>query len=160
MKAKNFYLIVRGQQPESHAAPYSEVILCTRKHTADWESLGTKNGCTVFVNLAPPYGTWMCVKYKGYDLDTRPVAHYLDLFDGKNTRDLEKDIENYLKQALWWSYDEMPEWIKESGVSLPSDNWTKKQILQDSGTCYLSYSKQQALERQLEKYETPTWLDY
>jgi hypothetical protein len=163
MKAKNFYLILRGPKGEHHNAPFHPIILCTRKHTAEWESKCSKDGATVWVNMAPStayWGNWLLVKYKGYDIDYGNIAHYFTLFDGKDSREVsDRDyIETLLRNAIWWSYDEMPEFVKELGVKLPEDNFTKQCIWEDLGDGLLGHRKESELKQKLQQMGCPEWL--
>jgi hypothetical protein len=163
MKAKNFYLILRGPKGEHHNAPFHPIILCTRKHTAEWESQRSKDGATVWVNMAPStayWGNWLLVKYKGYDIDYGNIAHYFTLFDGKDSREVsDRDyIETLLRNAIWWSYDEMPEFIKGLGVKLPEDNFTKQCIWEDLGDGLLGHRKESELKQKLQQMGCPEWL--
>lgn len=146
MKAKRFYIIVRGRRSLHHKAPFHKIIVCTRKHTADWESHRTSEGHTLFVCLAPESITcanWLCVKYNGYDIDYRHVTANFKLYDGKNTQDITShaEIERMLKKAIWWSYDDMPEWFKDKGVKYAKDTFTKQVIWNDAGTVLMPESK-------------------
>lgn len=159
--ARNLYLIVRGPKPEYHNAPYHQVILCSRKHTAKWESQLTSEGHTLFVNMDPDSsGNWLLVKYKGYDIDYGTVTHYFKLFDGKESREVsdKQTLDSLLKEAVWWSYDQMPVWVKELGIKYPEDDFTKKRIVDDFGMCLLPYMQQQKLKDKLDEYDEPEWL--
>jgi hypothetical protein len=164
MKAKNFYLILRGPKGEHHNAPFHPVILCTRKHTAEWESKRTKEGATVWVNMAPNtayWGNWLLVKYKGYDIDYGHLAHYFTLFDGKDSREVSdrEYIEPLLRNAIWWSYDEMPEFVRELGVRYAEDQFTKDWIWEDLGDSSLGHTKEMALKKKLREMGRPIWLN-
>lgn len=157
--ARNLYLVVRGPKSEHHKAPYHSIIVCTRRHTAEWESEHTKDGHTVFVNLAPdsPAGNWLLVKYKGYSIDGNS---YFTLFDGQCTRELasHKNIDGLLNQAVWWSYDQMPKWFIDKGVRFAEDDFTKRQIAQDFGLCLLPESVSRKHKQRMDKYDQPYWL--
>ncbi len=157
--AKSLFLIVRGPKSEFHKAPYHPVIVCSRTHTAKWEAQKTDNGHTVFECMADN-GNWLLVKYQGYNIDHGNVCSHFTLFDGKESKEVSssENIEAYLKNAVWWSYDHMPKWIEEKGVSYATDAFTKKRIYDDAGTCLLPYSKEKMLKDKLEGYDQPFWL--
>lgn len=160
-KPKNLFLIVRGEKPDIHNAPYSPIILCTRKHTAKFESGSTSDGATVFQALSRDFtGNWLLVKYKGYDIDYGNVCHYFKLFDGNDSENVSdrSEIHKLIGGAIWWSYDEMPDFIKDLGAKYPNDRWTKEMICHDFGTCLLTNSQEKKLKSNLEKYEMPFWL--
>jgi hypothetical protein len=163
MKARNFFLVIRGPKSEHHNAPFHPVILCTRRHTAQWESRPSSDGDTVLENMAPDascWGNWLLVKYKGYDIDYGAVAHYFTLFDGANSRDVSDSgrIESLLNGATWWSYDEMPVFVRALGVKYPEDNFTKQVIWEDLGDCLLGQRKEYELRTKLDKMGRPEWL--
>jgi len=146
MKAKNFYLVIRGKKSAHHKAPYHPIILCTRRHTADWESHRTSEGHTVIVCMAPDSlscSNWLVVKYKGYDIDYRTVTANFKLFDGKRTNEVSarSEIDKYLKKAVWFSYDDMPDDLKNKGVKYAKDDFTKARIWEDTGTLINSSSQ-------------------
>lgn len=159
-KARNLYLIVRGEKSEHHNAPFHPVIVCSRKHTAQWEVKEPQDGATLFYNLMgnDAGANWGLGKYKGYDCDAN---HYFELFDGVNSKDITSrdNIFSLLKGAIWWSYDECPQWLLDAGVKYPEDKFTKQVILEDSGTCIWSHSKETKYWDNLEeKYDQPDWL--
>lgn len=159
--ARNLIVIVRGPQSVHHNAPFHPIIVCSRKHTAKWESMRTENGATVFMNMAPDMqGNWLLVKYKGYDIDYGTMSHYFTLFDGEDSRIVsDKDrVEGMLKHAIWWSYDDMPQWIKDLGVHYAQDDFTKRAILMDSGTCLLTNNQSRKIKDRLYESEEPEWL--
>lgn len=146
MKAKRFFIVVRGRKSVHHKAPFHKVIVCTRKHTADWESHRTSEGHTVFVCLAPDSlscANWLCIKYNGYDIDYRHVTANFKLYDGKETNEITSHLEiaKMLNKAIWWSYDPMPDWFNGKGVKYAKDNFTKQRIWEDSGTVLMTESK-------------------
>jgi len=161
--ARSLYLIVRGPKSKHHNAPYHPIIVCTRKHTAKWESLRTEDGHTMFVNMAPdsPSGNWLLVKYKGYDIDYGNVAANFTLYDGVKTSDAtnRKLINEYLNGATWWSYDLIPEWLSEYGIKLPEDDFTKQRIWDDAGSCLLKESEYKKLREKRQTLSRPEWLN-
>lgn len=154
--AKSLFLIVRGPKSKHHNAPYHPVIVCTRLHTARWESRDTNKGDTVFECMSNG-GTWRLVRYKGYNIESNS---FLDLFDGKNSRNVSSDeqIKKLLNQAIWWSYDRIPNWLSNYGIKYAEDNFTKIRISEDSGTCLLPFSKAEKLRSRIEDFEEPEWL--
>lgn len=158
-KARTLFLIIRGEKSEHHNAPYSPIILCTRTHTAKWESRGTENGATVFENFYPHegVGNWILCRYKGYDVSSNSN---FTLFDGKTSHEVsnKEELEKLFPQAVWWSYDEMPKWVADLGCKYPEDDWTRKMISEDMGGCLLPHSKEMKLRDTLEKYDEPHWL--
>lgn len=161
-KPSGLWLIIRGKQPDYHNAPYHPIILCSRKHTAEWESRDVTKGATVLYNAGGTdrSGNWFLGRYKGYDCDTN---QYFTLFDGVDTGDftdktrIETEV---ISKAVWWSYDLMPDWIRKLGCKFPNDEFTKRMILDDSGTCIMSESKSLKYEKRREKYDIPEWLEY
>ena len=154
--ARNLFLIIRGPQGEFHKAPFHPIIICSRKHTAKWEAGDTEDGATVFVNMDPPYGNWLLSRYKGYDIVGNPK--FFTLFDGKESRDISQISDNTFRDAIWWSYDGMPDCLKEKGVSYATDNFTKERIADDAGACRLLQREQEKLDATRDKYEEPEWL--
>lgn len=158
--ARQLAIVIRGEKPEFHKAPFHPVIIVSRKHVMEWESEGTENGATVLINLgcADTGYSWLVHRYKGYVLDGNG---YFDLFDGANTKDIstfEYVSKELLPKAVWWSYDRMPEWLLEYGVKHVEDDFSKEMILQDSGLCLLPYSKAEKIQAKLNEYEEPEWL--
>lgn len=154
--ARSLYLIVRGPKSEHHNAPYHPVIVCTRLHTAQWESRDTSKGDTVFECMADG-GNWLLVRYNGYNIDG---SGYFDLFDGKNSRDVSslEQIKSLLNGAIWWSYDRIPAWLSDYGIKFAEDNFTKSRIVEDSGDCLLPYAKAEKLRDKIDEYDEPEWL--
>lgn len=158
-KARNLFLIIRGKQSEFHKAPFHQIILCTRKHVAKWEAGDVVKGATVIYNAMGNHegANWFLAQYKGYGCDCN---QYFTLFDGVDSRELTstENIHKLLKNATWWSYDEMPSWIERLGVKPPTDDFSKKQILDDLGDCLLPISKQGIVQKLEDKYNFPHWL--
>jgi hypothetical protein len=156
--ARNLFLIIRGERSEHHKADFHPIIICSRKHTAKWEAGATVDGATVFENMAPESaaGNWLLCRYKGYDIVGTP--QYFTLFDGKESRDISTISDETFNNAIWWSYDRMPEYLKDKGVHYATDEFTKNRIMQDAGTCELSYAKQEKLKHYLGTLENPEWL--
>lgn len=157
--ARYLYLIIRGEKPSYQRAPYHPVIVCTRKHTAKWEAGETGDGSTVFQEMAPN-GEWLLVKYKGFNMDYSKSCTFIDLFDGKNSREIgrREEIMRLIKEAVWWSYDRVPDYAKDWGIRFPEDTFTKKIIIEDAGMCLLPESKAIKLEDKLDEYDLPAWL--
>ena len=66
--ANNVFLIIRGERSEFHKAPFCPIVLCSRRHTSEWEAGNTEDGCTVLYNYSPAdEGNWILTKYKGYN---------------------------------------------------------------------------------------------
>jgi hypothetical protein len=154
--ARSLYLIVRGPRSEHHKAPFHPIVVCTRLHTAKWESRDTSKGDTVFECMADG-GNWLLVRYKGYDLSSS--GHFI-LFDGKRTDEVSnhEEIKRLLSGATWWSYDRIPNWLSDYGIKYPQDNFTKNVISEDSGMCLMPFSKEQKLRDKLDSYDEPEWL--
>lgn len=142
-RARNLFLIIRGDKPIYHNAPYHPIIICTRKHTAQWESKGVENGATLLYNAEGNCEScnWFLGKYKGYTCEN---GCHFTLFDGVETKSFtrEKVINEYVKKSVWWSNDKMPKWIEDLGVKIPSDDFSQKRIKEDVGICLLPFSKQ------------------
>lgn len=156
-------MIVRGPRPEHHKADFHDVIVCSRKHTAVWEAGDTHEGATVYVNMDPPNGNWLLVRYKGYEIAAfRP--RYFTLFDGVESEAISKQDyikENHLKRAVWWSDELMPESMKQDGVGYATDDFSKRRIIEDPGACRLPYAKMAKLKQQRkDKFHDsePDWL--
>lgn len=154
--ARALFLIVRGPKSEHHNAPYHPVIVCTRTHTAKWESRDTSKGHTVYECMAEG-GNWLLVRYKGYDIQ---APGHFNLFDGKSTKEVSdiEEIKRLLNGATWWSYDRMPAWLSDYGIKYPQDNFTKEVISEDSGACLLPFAKEQKLRDKIDEYDEPEWL--
>lgn len=159
-KVRNLYLIIRGEQSEFHKAPFHPYIICTQKHTADWEAGDSNEKATVYMKPADEYSGFLMVRYKGFDIDYGNVVKEIELFDGttasfSHTGDYPWNI---LDKCIWWSYSEMPEWLKKEGVQFAQDEFTKSTILSDMGTCLLTESRAEKIKDMLENIETPQWL--
>lgn len=150
-------LIERGPKPEHHRAPWSPVIICTAKHTANWE-VGDSNAQSSLWSLPASEvgGGWLLERYKGFNIDYGSQVKLINLWDGTVAgfaHDRNDKPFTLLKGAVWWSYDEMPEWLREAGVVYPSDEWTKSMIRKDLGSCRLGQSREEKLmDRRYEQY--------
>jgi len=160
-ETRSVYLILRSDKPKHHNAPYHSVILCSRKHIAKWEAGDSSDKATVFTKNNDPHEGFLMERYKGFDIDYGHIVKLIDLFDDEmksgfhhphttNTWEL-------LKGATWWSYDKLPQWLIDRGVTYPEDNFTKRRILDDSGWNETADSPLLQLEQK--GYEFPSWLE-
>ena len=154
-RANNVFLIIRGEKSEFHKAPFCPIILCSRRHTAEWESGNTEDGSTVLYNYSlTDEGNWILTKYKGYGIKSNG---FIKLFDGNDSYGVSdrNHINELLKDAVWWSYDEIPTWLLQKGVKYPSDDFTKRLIVEDYGTCLMPHSKEMKYLESLENMIYP-----
>lgn len=61
-----------------------------------------------------------------------------------------------LNEAVWWSYDRMPNFVKAMGVVYAEDDFTKECIWRDYND--LPISRKHALEAKKLSYAKPEWL--
>ncbi len=157
--AKGLYLVIRGPKSEFHKAPYHPIIVCSRQHTARWESKNTTDGHTVYWNAYPHkgHGNWFLGRYKGYEMSGNLGPSFV-FFDGCVNSDLcnHQKVNELLNGAVWWSYDRMPDFVKEMGVVHVEDDFTKEWIWRDYND--LPHSRREALEGKKLSYGKPEWL--
>lgn len=150
---ESLWVIVKGDKNSTYP-----VILCTRYHTMRWESERTKEGHTVMLLHDPEYqhSSWILKRYKGYEIDDLHESSPQTLFDGKSSEEVVEDLKSQIQNAVWWSYDKMPEWVVKVGIKCPEDESSRRAIKQDSGTCLtMSPSKEYAYKLKREEYLLP-----
>lgn len=155
---KSLFLIIRGDRPINHKAPYHPIILCTRYHSMLWESRGTREGHTVLSCCVPDVkgSSWALLRYKGFIIDGLNETQSIVLFDGVKANDAVKKLLENIPNAIWFSYDKMPEWIKDMGVKYPDDDFTRRRIEDDPGTCLtMSCQKENDFKLSREDYFLP-----
>jgi hypothetical protein len=130
----SLYLIKRGPRPDYHKAPYHPVILCARKPIADWEAGCTCKRATVWGHGPKNEGTgWLLLRWHGLVIDYGPgVMHGCSPTDevhGGFYHDRRKEPWTLLAGAVWWDDKKMPDWLRESAVVYPPDDFTQQRIL-------------------------------
>lgn len=157
-RARKIAMIIKGDKPEHHKAPFHPIVLVTRKHTYDWESGTCKDGYTTVNVWGNENGVWFHLeKYKGYVVDE--MKSHFTLFDGTYTKDfLQGDyLKDCFKKAIWWSDQHPPTWLKGK-LNFAKDSFTINMIKEDNGLCLLSESVQDRIINIKEKYDLPYWL--
>jgi hypothetical protein len=142
----NLYLIERGPRPVHHKAPWHPVIICTARHTAEWEAGGSPDGATVWsvgdIRKDSKYlHEWSLNRWKGLDVTFICTEVYFDLPDGTNTRQFCKRAHGLISGAVWWSDKPLPKLLRDLGVIEAPDEFTRERIADDLGLCLLSESK-------------------
>lgn len=154
----DLWLIERKPKPDWHNAPYHQVILCTARHTAEWEGGGSPDGATVWNQCdlrkdSKYLHTWFLVRWKGLDCHTfRGAAVYFDLPDGSNTREHSERAHSLVVGAVWWSDKPLPQFLRDLGVIEAPDDFTRELIARDSGLCLLPESRAEKIRQRREKY--------
>lgn len=155
-KPRSLYLIKRGPKWEFHNAPFHPIIICTRKHTAKWEVGDSNKKSTLWCKDVDPHSGWTLSRYKGFDIDYGGLVKRVELFDGTYTEgyhDKDKEPWTLLKDAVWWSDQEIPKWLREIGVDYPEDDFSRRVIYDDLGDCLLSESEADKLQKSRDKYD-------
>ena len=155
---QSLYLIIRGPKHQNHKAPYHPIILCTRYHAMLWESRRTREAHTVLSCSCPDAkgSNWALLRYKGFIIDGQNETQDMLLFDGLNARDAVKQLLEHISESVWYSYDKMPDWVKEMGVKYPEDSFTRRRIENDPGTCLtMSCQKEEDFKISREDYILP-----
>lgn len=139
------YLVERGPKHEGHRAPFHPVIVCAAWHTARWEAGGSPDGGTVWSCEARKDGggrtSWFMLCWKGLEIWFRGVSVYFTLPDGSSTRSHCERAESLLSGAVWWSPEQLPDWLKALGVVEAEDEFSQTWIEDDPGLCPLSESR-------------------
>lgn len=147
---KSLFLVKRGPKPESQKAPYHQVIVCSHRHTAAWEAMGTAEGAWLWEWSEPPASGMLLLKWKGLDIDYRPVVRGMQLPDGTVAgfqHDRNAEPWTLLPGAVWWSWKPMPKWLEPFGVVTAPDDFSREMIRRDLGDCLLSQSRRESLHR-------------
>jgi hypothetical protein len=143
------YLVKRGLQPAIHKAPYHPVIICTRRHTAQWEANDSNHHAWVWEHprfMEAP--GWLLVRWNGFDVDYGHVVHTITMPDGTQgafVHERDRAPWTLLPEAVWWSDEPIPEWLIRYGVRQPDDEFSQELIRMDAGMCLLPMSQQTKL---------------
>ena len=151
------YFIKRQPRPDYHKAPYHRFIICTLAHTAKWEAGdSTARSCVWTRNAMNDGCGWLWRRWNGFDIDYGHIVKSVTLPNGKRVAFIHPHLHaepwSLLVNAIWWSLHDLPTWLDERGVRLPTDEFTIGNIRDDSGTCLLSESKRKRLELWREKW--------
>jgi hypothetical protein len=154
------FLVKRRQRTETHKMPYHhQIIICTRKHTAQWEAGDTGDHSWVWEHSrAMESGGWLLVRWNGFDVDYGHMVRSIIMPDGTNGAFVhERDREPWtlLQSAVWWSDEPIPEWLAKLGVQLPEDEFSRGKIRIDAGLCLLPMSRQKQIEARRNKMPDP-----
>lgn len=153
----NLYLIERGPRNLLHKAPFHPVIICTARHTAEWEAGGSPDRANVWeqdgiAKDSKYLHTWFLVRWMGLDcFRFYAAAVYFDLPDGTNTRKHSERAHTLINGAVWWSEKPLPKFLRDLGVIEAPDDFTSKRIKEDSGLCLLPESVAEKIRRRREK---------
>lgn len=172
--ARVLFFIKRGPKPDYHQAPFHPYIICTRKGVATWEAGWTGDRTWLWSHEAADSGSgWLLERWEGLNIDYGHLVRGCSLPDGTHVgfyhkhRDLGYDPEtkqrlgyaaelqepwNLLPQAVWWSLDPIPEWLKDQGVMVPMDEFSRHRIIED-----YSFADQQERKRDRPYPEAPEW---
>lgn len=127
------YLIKRGPKPEYHKAPYHRIIVCDLEYIMKSEADWTGNKCLAWTKDNDPYTGWLIIKWKGLNIDYGHIVRVCVLPDGKTKtgifHDRNKEPWKLLKKATWFSCNKLPDWLINSGVTYPKDDFTQEAIL-------------------------------
>lgn len=134
--------------------------IVTDVHEMEWLTRHTSRGVTCWINMGfDNDGNWGLTHYKGYKICGG--GFYFNLFDGKYSKDIcEKEyLKQYLEKAIWWSFCEMPNFVKDWGVTLPTLEEHIKSIRDEYGKCLLTESK--LLKHEIDRNSRifPHWLE-
>ena len=131
---EKIYLVIRNKHTVSRSQGiYTEFAVCNKKSTAYFESGGTEEGGTIYVNTdLCCSGDWKLLRYKGYDIDYGlfPKQDFI-LFDGSSVKELNNSekVKQMIKNSTWWSADSLPQCLKKLGVKETKDAFVKNMIL-------------------------------
>jgi hypothetical protein len=144
------YLVKRGPRPSYAKASWHPVIVASRKHTAEWEAGWTGDGAWVWEHNKREGGSgWLLCRWAGLDINYGHIVRGCVLPDGTKAgieHDRTKEPWRLLAGAVWWSDEPIPAWLREAGVVVAADEFTKERIDKDDGVCMLPASRQRALE--------------
>ena len=181
---RNLWLVKRGPNYGQHfhdsLVPDSihPVVICTERHVAFWEAGWTGDGATVWHHagdVSTGAGGWLLARWKGFDIDYGHVVRGLTLPDDSEGGivhrarslgyDNEKQFLGYdetprepytlFEGATWWSLHRMPDWLASEGASLPSDEHSRRQIVDHPGHSTLSWPKAEKLRAKWDRYHEP-----
>lgn len=153
----DLYLVERGVEKYPSKAPRHPIVLCTARHTAEWEAGGSPDGATVWTQSdlrkdSKHLHTWFLVRWKGLNCCTfHGAAVYFDLPDGSNTRQHSERANTLIAGAVWWSDKPLPQFLRDLGVIEAPDDFTRERIADDSGLCLLSESAAEKIRQRREK---------
>lgn len=160
---KSLYLIKRGPKPDYCKAPYHPVVMCARRHVAEWEAGWSGGHSWVWIHDWDKCSGWLITRWNGLDIDYGHVVRSIALPDGYDAafcHDREKRPWILLKDAVWWDVINMPKFVEEWGVSYPQDEFTREKISKrSSGSLY--GKKEEAWREYVEKVlgKKGSWLN-
>jgi len=133
----NLYLIKRGPRPSYHKAMFHPVIICSRKHVAEWEVGATDARSWMWVRetSADDGAGFLIVRWNGLDIDYGHIVREVGpMPDGTLTaffhpHESKKEPWSLIKGAIWWDDREMPKMLKLRGCIYPPDDFSKSSIL-------------------------------
>lgn len=134
------YLIKRGPRPSYHEAPYHPVIICAKRGVANWEAGCTGDRAWVWERITHKKdgAGFLLVRWNGFDIDYGNVVHDIGKMpDGTDccfVHPHKKDQEPWslLPGSVWWDDKPLPADLKEMGVVIAEDDFSKERIACDT----------------------------